>query len=65
MSEEDPNATNKKEDAAVEGITYKDLNWPGNVQESPTDQGSRENLGSPQVKPDVKKPNTDTDSSTQ
>ncbi len=55
MSVEDPNAANKKKDEAVEGITYKDLKWPGNVQKIPTDQGppakSEEPVNSLLVKP--------------
>ena len=59
MSEEDTNAANKKKDAAVEGITYKDLNWPGNVQERPTDQGPPDT--SEQSKSETIKPKTESD----
>jgi hypothetical protein len=63
MSVEDPNVANKKKDAAVEGITYKDLNWPGNVQEIPTDQGLQEK--SEQPKSETIKPKTESDSPTE
>jgi hypothetical protein len=65
MSAEDPNAANKKKDAAVEGITYQDLKWPGNAPETPTDQAPPENQIIPQTKPETSKPQTDVETTAQ
>jgi hypothetical protein len=63
MSVEDPNTANKKKDTAVEGITYKDLNWPGNAQDIPTDQGPQEKTEQP--KSETTKSKTESDSPTE